>query len=88
MPLDLAWMGHRSSWLETECQAGDREGDGALGRLKGATLGVLGGHLAQRIGGNKSHHQCHCKDLITWCQLLAMTCANREISPQVKKGGF
>lgn len=51
MPLDLAWMGHRSSWLETECQAGDREGDGAKGRLKGATSGSWEDILHNALGG-------------------------------------
>ena len=45
MPLDLAWMGHRSSWLGIECQAGDREGHRVKERLKGATSGSREGIL-------------------------------------------
>lgn len=74
MPLDLAWMGHRSSWLGTECQAGERERDRAKLRVDAPPRVPQ----ADILTAHRREHSLSALSLQMLCQLLAITSINRK----------
>ena len=88
MPLDLARMGHRSSWLGIECQAGDREGDRVKGRLKGAILGSWEGTLHNASEGTNLTSNVIAKSSLLGANFWQLHVQIGTFSLQVKKGDF